>query len=98
MFTKPGAAELVVIALPWLYYVLLTGLKGRTVGKMAVGVVVINTDRRPPGLKSAILRETVGKLASTVPLLLGFITIAWDPERRAWHDKLAGTTVVKARR
>ena len=98
VFTKLGAGEFVVTALPGLYYVLLTGLKGGTVGKMAVGVVVINTDRRPPGLKSAILRETVGKLASTVPLLLGFMTIVWDPEKRAWHDKLAGTRVVKARR
>ena len=27
--------------------------------------------------------------------LLGFLWVAWDPRKQGWHDKLAGTYVVK---
>jgi len=26
---------------------------------------------------------------------LGFLSIAWDPKKQGWHDKLAGTIVVR---
>jgi len=29
---------------------------------------------------------------------LGFLWIVWDPERQAWHDRVAGTYVVKVPR
>jgi uncharacterized RDD family membrane protein YckC len=29
---------------------------------------------------------------------LGFLWIIWDPERQAWHDKIAGTVVVRVPR
>jgi uncharacterized RDD family membrane protein YckC len=29
---------------------------------------------------------------------LGFIWIAIDPEKQSWHDKIAGTVVVRATR
>ncbi len=31
----------------------------------------------------------------TSPLLLGFLSIAWDPRTQGWHDKLAGTLVIR---
>ena len=30
-----------------------------------------------------------------VVFFLGFLWIAWDAERQAWHDKIAGTVVLK---
>ena len=39
-------------------------------------------------------RRYLGYGLSSLPLLLGFFWIAWDPRRQGWHDKLAGTVVI----
>ncbi len=78
-----------------LYYVLLIGLQGQTVGKMALRIRVIDVRGNAPGVWRAILREVLGKLVSTVGLLLGYLWIIWDREKRGWHDYIAGTWVVR---
>ena len=83
------------LVLPVLYYVLLTGLRGQTVGKMALGIRVVRSDGQVPGLGYAVLREVVGKFVSVIALFLGFLWIAWDRERQGWHDMIAGTHVVR---
>lgn len=80
-----------------LYYVLFTGLRGQTPGKMALGIKVVREDGQLPGLRYAALREVVGKIVSTIALFLGFLWIVWDSRKRGWHDYIAGTTVVKVR-
>ena len=32
---------------------------------------------------------------SLIVIGLGFLWIAFDPEKRGWHDKIAGTVVVR---
>ena len=81
-----------------LYYVLLTGLKGQTLGKMALGIQVVDSQGNPPGIWRAILREVIGKLVSTIVLLLGFLWVVWDPRKRGWHDYIGGTYVVRKQR
>ncbi len=80
-----------------LYYVLFTGLRGQTPGKMLVGIQVVTSNGEAPGIARAALREVLGKFISTIVILLGYIWVAFDPEKRAWHDKLAGTYVIKKR-
>ena len=77
------------------YFVVLIGLKGRTPGKMAVGIVVVVPDREVPGIGVALMREVVGKLISAVVLLGGYLWVLVDPQKQAWHDKIAGTYVVR---
>ncbi len=91
-------ASLPLVLLGPLYFVLLTGLRGQTLGKMAVGIRVVARDGKAPGLGYAALREIVGKFVSTIAFLLGFLWIAWDGRKQGWHDKIAGTHVVGARR
>lgn len=45
--------------------------------------------------QTVILRETIGKLISTIPFGLGFLWVAWDAKKQGWHDKIADTLVVK---
>jgi len=78
-----------------LYYWLFTGLRGQTLGKMAFGIKVVNAQGDRPGLGVAALREVLGKLISTIALYLGFLWIAFDDNKQGWHDKIAGTCVVK---
>ena len=82
---------------PGLYYWLLTGIRGQTLGKMAVGIKVVNNQGNKPGLARAALRESIGKTISTLVLLLGFFWVIWDSRKQAWHDKLSGTYVVNSR-
>jgi uncharacterized RDD family membrane protein YckC len=79
----------------WLYLWLFTGLKGQTPGKMLVKIKVINSKGNKPGLGRAALREIIGKTISYFALLLGYLLIAFDKEKRGLHDKIAGTYVVK---
>jgi uncharacterized RDD family membrane protein YckC len=32
---------------------------------------------------------------SVIVLFLGFLWIAWDQDKQGWHDKIAGTAVVR---
>ncbi len=95
-FTSELLVLLLVICLPWLYHWLFIGLKGQTLGKMAVGIKVVNATGSIPGLGSAALREVLGKSISFMALCLGFLWIIWDGWKQGWHDKIANTCVVRA--
>jgi uncharacterized RDD family membrane protein YckC len=77
------------------YYVMLEGgPKGQTVGKMAVGIRVLDLAQGGPiGYGRAFIRY-IGRIASFVPLFLGYFWMMWDKEKQTWHDKFAGSVVV----
>ena len=78
-----------------LYYVLFIGLKGQTLGKMALRIQVVDAQGNVPGLGRAALREIVGKLVSGLVIFLGFFWIGWDRQKRGWHDHIARTYMVR---
>ena len=78
-----------------LYHWLFTGLRGQTPGKMALGIKVVDAQGNRPTLRVAALREVLGKLISTVVLCLGFLWIETNKQKQGWHDRIAGTYVVK---
>jgi uncharacterized RDD family membrane protein YckC len=67
-----------------------------TPGKMAVRARIV--DARTLGKPS--MGQFVGRylayMLSALPLCLGFLWVAFDEQKRGWHDKLAGTLVVRA--
>jgi uncharacterized RDD family membrane protein YckC len=44
------------------------------------------------------LARYVGYIISTIPLCLGFLWVGFDSKKQGWHDKIAGTVVVRNRR
>ncbi len=84
-----------------LYFVLMHGTLGRTLGKMAVGIKVIRDDGTPCDLGAAFKRAVVYPIAGGVPYIGGLVTILnglwplWDEKRQSLGDKLAGTYVVR---
>ena len=64
-------------------------------GKMALHIRVIGDDGRGVDAAGAIVR-TVGCLLSALTLGLLFAPVALAADRRAPHDRVAGTRVVKA--
>lgn len=78
----------IAIGYPVGFWVLL----GQTPGKLLMGVRVVRLDGQPLTIRCALLRYA-GYWLSAIPLGLGFLWVLVDDERRAWHDKLAGTCV-----
>jgi uncharacterized RDD family membrane protein YckC len=68
---------------------------GQTPGKRVMGIRIVKADGSAFGLVPAILRY-VGYFVSGIVLLLGYIWILFDKDKQGWHDKIAGTYVVKA--
>lgn len=101
-----------VLTLPWApllsFLVLLNGTYiatfvaagGQTIGKMAAGTRVIPADPAAPASERVSLGQAVvragGYLVSALPAGLGFLPALVGQERRALHDRLADTRVVKA--
>jgi uncharacterized RDD family membrane protein YckC len=75
------------------YHLAFWSLAGWTPGKRLLGIRVIGPDGRPPGLARSALRFAAYTV-SISPLLAGVLAIAFDPRRRAWHDRIARTQVV----
>jgi uncharacterized RDD family membrane protein YckC len=84
-----------------LYEWLMVGLVGRTLGKMAVGLHVVNAETGgKPGLGKSFIRwiiPMVGSIACGIGQLLVYLSPFWDKSGRqqGWHDKAAGTMVVQ---
>ena len=76
------------------YFVGFWATTGQTPGKMVMGIKVISTDGQPVSWGKAILRY-IGYIINGLALSLGFIWAAFDPKRQGWHDKIAGTYVVR---
>jgi uncharacterized RDD family membrane protein YckC len=69
-------------------------LRGSTVGGIVCDLRVVRLDGRPIEWETAIVRA-LGCFLSLAVCGLGFIWIAFDENHQAWHDKIAGTVVVR---
>ena len=82
------------IALLIAYHVIFLAWKGATVGDIIMQLRVVRIDGGPLRFGDALVRG-LASLFSAAILGLGMLWILRDPERQAWHDKIAGTYVVK---
>jgi len=86
-------AFFVYIVIPWLYDAVFTSRYGGTPGKLLLRLCVIRDD----GAKISFGRATgrfFAKMLSYMILYIGCIIAAFDSEKRALHDHLAGTRVI----
>jgi uncharacterized RDD family membrane protein YckC len=81
--------------LPAIAVIAFWSAKQATPGKMAIGAIIVNAKTgQPPSMKQHIVRY-LGYFISTFFLCLGFIWVGLDKRKQGWHDKLAGTVVVR---
>jgi uncharacterized RDD family membrane protein YckC len=76
------------------YCVVMWASKGTTIGGIICGLKVVRLDDRPIDWGVASVRALGGFLSLAVAGL-GFVWVSFDDERQSWHDKIAGTTIVK---
>lgn len=68
--------------------------KGTTIGGVVCGLKVVRLDQREFDWPTAVVRA-LGCFLSLAVAGLGFIWVAFDDEKQSWHDKIAGTAVVR---
>jgi uncharacterized RDD family membrane protein YckC len=86
--------EFISIGLSIAYPTYFVGKFGATPGKMACGLRVV----RPDGEKVSYARafgRVFGEFVSAVILCIGYLMVAFDGEKRALHDRICDTRVVK---
>ena len=94
-FIKGPADFVLTYVFPLVATVLFWKYKSATPGKMVLRIKIV--DAKTGGSLST--GQSVGRyfayIISTIPLLLGYFWIIWDGKKQGWHDKLAGTVVVR---
>ena len=68
---------------------------GQTPGSRVLGIRVVKTTGAELTLVDAFIRY-VGFILSCIVIFIGVIWVAFDANKQGWHDKIAGTYVVKA--
>jgi uncharacterized RDD family membrane protein YckC len=76
------------------YFTLFTWLGGATPGKMIMGLHTIDWFGRPPSFARALARSLYYFLDAAT-FFIGFLWAFFSANGQAFHDKLAGTLVVK---
>ncbi len=79
----------------WIVVLIMVATRGQSPGKIAIGIKIVKTDGSSIGFGRTLIREVIGKIISSIILLLGYIWILFDGKRQGWHDKIASTYVVK---
>ncbi len=91
-----GGADLVIsYILPLLFSIVLWVQIGGTPGKRLLRLRVVDekTGKNIP-YGQAFIRY-IGYIASSIPLLFGFIWVAFDKRKKGWHDHIAGTIIIQ---
>ena len=90
-FLISWVAPAIAIVMFWLY-------RQATPGKMMLSLRVV--DATTGGTLS--VGQSIGRYfayyVSMIPLFIGIIWVAFDSRKQGWHDKLAGTVVVRSKR
>lgn len=86
-----------VLGLVYFLYFWSAAGNGQTLGMRVLNLQVVKTDGSPLPIQTAIIRY-LGLIVSFVVIFIGVIWVAFDAEKQGWHDKIAGTYVVKGAR
>jgi len=84
----------VMFVIQMIYFALMeSSSKQATLGKMVLGIVVTDVDGKRISLGRAIGRN-LGKIVSSIILLIGYFMIAFTQKKQGLHDIMAGCLVV----
>lgn len=86
---------LVSYALPAVAVILFWKSKGATPGKMAMSLEIVSSKTGGSLSSGQCIGRYFSYIISGIFFLLGFLWIAFDKRKQGWHDKLAGTVVIR---
>jgi len=85
-----GILPAIAVILFWMY-------RQATPGKMLIGAKIVDEKTLGKPSTGQLIGRYFAYYLSTIVLLLGFVWVGLDARKQGWHDKLAGTLVIKAR-
>lgn len=80
---------------PAIAVVLFWRFKSATPGKMLVHAKIVDAKGFGPPTTGQLVGRYLGYFVSTIPFFLGLVWVAFDRRKQGWHDKLAGTVVIR---
>ena len=78
----------IAVILFWIY-------RQATPGKMAIHARIVDAKTGGKPSTGQLIGRYLGYYVSVIPLMLGIIWVGIDKRKQGWHDKLAGTVVVR---
>lgn len=80
----------IAVVLFWVY-------RQATPGKIAIGARIVDAETGEPPTTGQLIGRYLAYYVSIIPLFMGLVWVAFDPRKQGWHDKIAGTVVVRAK-
>ncbi len=93
-FSTRSLFQIYLLAVICFYYAGFWIRSGQTLGLLTWKLKLVATDGGPITWRMAFKRLAAA-LLSTACVGLGFLWIAVDRDKRAWHDRLSGTRVIR---
>ena len=93
--TINGAAQGLAFAISIGYLVGFWGARSQTPGMMALNLRIVRVQNGAPLDFGAAILRYVGYIISSIPFGIGLLWVAFDPRKQGWHDKIAGTVVIR---
>jgi uncharacterized RDD family membrane protein YckC len=79
----------IVVIVFWVY-------KSATPGKMATKLTIVDAKTGGRPSTGQFIGRYLGYYVSLLPLFFGIIWVGIDKRKQGWHDKLAGTVVIRS--
>jgi uncharacterized RDD family membrane protein YckC len=70
--------------------------KSATPGKMVISAKIVDAKTLGEPSTGQLIVRYIGYFMSAFVFFLGFLWVAIDKRKQGWHDKIAGTLVIKA--
>ena len=80
-----GAAAIILF---WMF-------RSTTPGKMMVSAIIVDAETLGRPSTRQLIGRYLGYYVSILALGVGFLWVAFDPRKQGWHDKMAGTLVIR---
>jgi len=95
-FATTGNLLLLSFIISTIYFVVPTKTSGQTLGKMLLSLKVIpyNDHQGEISWGQALMRETLGKIVSTMFLFIGYLFAYLNVDHKTWHDSMSNTQVI----
>jgi len=91
-----GMPGLIFFAITLAYYIILEATTGRTLGKLAMGLRVVNNNQESITWGQSLIRNLLRIIDGLIPIyLIGFIVMVASPNKQRVGDHAAKTYVIK---
>lgn len=92
---NPALSFLLQLLLPALLIVAFWVYRSATPGKMVISAEIVDAKTLGKPTTGQLIVRYIGYYLSSLVFFLGFLWVAFDKRKQGWHDKIAGTVVIK---